>query len=159
MKIFLYTLQIGTKYSYVIRFLIPFTLNASHKIYTYSMCPDLEMQRKEKMICLLRSWRERKEHPGKLWRSTGWLHWKLHLSWLHLLWDTQTLIPTLKLHCGMGCPAQIHSLELNFDIFVVLLVVGLWIFAWKRISLPVLKDFISEGINPTTISVFPGKVY
>lgn len=32
-KLFYEAMQIGAKYSYVIRFLIPFTVNASYKIY------------------------------------------------------------------------------------------------------------------------------
>lgn len=41
-----FTLQIQAKSSSVIRFLIPLTLIASQKLYTYSMCLVLEMQGK-----------------------------------------------------------------------------------------------------------------
>lgn len=55
-------LQVQAKSSSVIRFLIPLTLIASQKLYTYSMCLVLEMQGKGKMMkCFLHSgWKNQK---------------------------------------------------------------------------------------------------
>lgn len=62
-------LQVQTKSSSVIRFLIPLTLIASQKLCAYSMCLVLEMQGKGKVIkCFLQSgWKRKKQ--GKLQRQ------------------------------------------------------------------------------------------
>lgn len=139
-RLYYAVLQIQAKSSSVIRFLIPLTLIASQKLYTYSMCLVLETQGKRKVMKYFLHSGQKIEKQGKqcrgnkLRRDAGQF-FKDCVRWLDMLCDAEIFLTAPKFLCRRAHLPAVHSLALDFDTLIVFLIVCPQIIALKRMRL------------------------
>ena len=124
----------------MIRFLIPFTLIASQKLCTYSMCLVLEKQEKGKVMkCFLHSVqkieKQGKEYTGnRLWRNAGRV-FKDSITMIRYAFGYRNPPDCSEIFSVASHFPAFHSLGLDSDTLIVLLIVCPQITALKKMGL------------------------